>query len=79
MKADIGAMHDFENLYSYNPLNQLSQVVQQSQSSGNVVADKRVDFTYNAAGQFGSIQRYADTAERSSSPNRVTATTTSGG
>ena len=45
LKADIGETHDFENLYSYNPLNQLSQVVQQSQWSGNVVADKHARST----------------------------------
>ena len=39
----------------------MAQIEQQSQSSGNVVADKRVDFGYNSAGQFESIQRYADT------------------
>jgi hypothetical protein len=39
----------------------MTQVIQQGQSGGNAVAVKRVDLTYNAAGQFDVISRFQST------------------
>ena len=46
-------------------LNRLTQVIQQGQSGGNSVPTKRVDFGYNAAGQFTAIDRYISTTASS--------------
>jgi hypothetical protein len=46
-------------------LNCLTQVIQQGQSGGNSVPTKRVDFGYNAAGQFTAIDRYISTTASS--------------
>ncbi|MCC7084413.1 MAG: RHS repeat protein, partial [Pirellulales bacterium] len=53
----IGGMYDFSNNYSYDTLGRMKSVVQSSY--GGYVAQKHVDFTYNAAGQFDTITRYA--------------------
>ena len=59
---DGGGMDDdFENSYTYDNLYRLSRVDQQGVMGGNTVAEKRVDFAYNAAGQFTGIDRYKDT------------------
>ncbi len=44
------------NSYSYDGLNRLIQLTQ----SGNEVREKRVDFAYNAMGQYISLNRYSD-------------------
>ncbi len=46
------------NAYSFSSLNCLTQLTQM----GNNVRDKRVDFGYNAIGQFTAIDRYANLA-----------------
>jgi RHS repeat-associated protein len=61
ISATIGANADFKNTYAYDNLNRMTQVIQQSQSGGNAVAPKRIDFAYNAAGQFTQIDRYQST------------------
>jgi YD repeat-containing protein len=50
--------------YAYDAQNRLAQVKQSEAASGthNDVLDKRVDFTYNLAGQFDTINRYSDLA-----------------
>jgi YD repeat-containing protein len=53
---------DFQNAYSYDALNEMLEVAQSAQSGGNAVAYKRADFTYNAAGQLDTINRYAGTS-----------------
>ena len=53
---------DFLNHYAYDSLDRITQVTQQQQTGGNAVAAKRVDFTYNADGQYATINRYADLA-----------------
>ncbi|MCI0357229.1 MAG: HNH endonuclease [Planctomycetaceae bacterium] len=61
--ALIDGAADFKNNYVYDSLNRLTGLTQQSGGSGpgtNVVAEKRVDFSYNAASQFDKITRYAD-------------------
>ncbi len=46
------------NAYSFSSLNRLTQLTQM----GNNVRDKRVDFGYNAIGQFTAIDRYVNLA-----------------
>ncbi len=53
---------DFVNEYTYDNLNRMTQVTQAGVYGGNAVAEKRVDFSYNAAGQFTGIDRFADLA-----------------
>ena len=62
LKATIGTTSDFINTYTFDPLNRMTQMIQQAQTGGSAVLAKRVDFTYNAAGQFDTITRYNDTA-----------------
>jgi RHS repeat-associated protein len=61
LTAEIGGTADFKNDYTYDNLSRLTQIIQQDVSGGNVVADKRVDFAYNALGQYTSIARYQST------------------
>jgi RHS repeat-associated protein len=49
---------DFVNHYSYDGLNRLTQITQQGLGD-NAVAAKRVNFTYDLAGQVDTIQRYS--------------------
>ncbi|MBN2581160.1 MAG: hypothetical protein JXB10_19420, partial [Pirellulales bacterium] len=53
---------DFVNGYAYDAAGRMTQVTQQGQSGGTAVAEKHVDFTYNASGNFYMIRRYADLA-----------------
>ncbi|WP_186767835.1 choice-of-anchor D domain-containing protein [Blastopirellula retiformator] len=64
LTAEIDGTDDLENIYAYDYLNRMTQVTQGSQSGGNAVAEKRVDFTYDAEDkyQFTSITRFADLA-----------------
>jgi YD repeat-containing protein len=61
LSVEIDTTDDFLNSYSYDGLHRLTRVDQVGQSSGNEVAEKRVDFVYNAMGQFSQIARYKDT------------------
>jgi len=64
LAAEINGTDDLINTYSYDYLNRMTQVTQSGQTGGNSVAEKRVDFTYDAEdkGLFTGIHRYADTA-----------------
>jgi len=64
LAAEVDGTDDLINSYSYDYLNRMTQVTQAGQSGGNVVAEKRVDFTYDAQDkhQFTAINRYADLA-----------------
>ncbi|PQO43512.1 RHS repeat-associated core domain-containing protein [Blastopirellula marina] len=64
LTAEIDGTDDLENTYAYDYLNRMTQVTQAGQAGGNAVAEKRVDFTYDAEDkyQFTSITRYADLA-----------------
>lgn len=64
LAAEFDGTDDLINTYVYDYLNRMTQVTQGSQSGGNVIAEKRVDFAYDAEdkGQFTSITRYADLA-----------------
>ncbi len=61
LSAEIDSADDFFNSYSYDALNQLIRVDQVAVGLASV-AEKRVDFAYNAIGQFTSIARFNDTA-----------------
>jgi RHS repeat-associated protein len=65
LAATIGTTADFQNDYTFDALNRLTQITQQDVAGGNTVADKRVDLAYLADGQFDEINRYAslDTSE----------------
>ena len=60
LQATIGSTADFKNDYEYDNLSRLKKLTQQDVGGGNTVADKRVEFTYNLAGQFDTITRHAD-------------------
>ncbi|RCS44662.1 hypothetical protein DTL42_17215 [Bremerella cremea] len=64
LAAEIDGTDDLINNYAYDYLNRMTQVTQGSQAGGNVVAEKRASFSYDAEdkGQFTSISRYADLA-----------------
>ena len=65
LAAMIGTTADFVNNYQYafdpsnNLYGQMSQVTQSGVSGGDAVDPKRVDFTYDADGQFSTIDRCA--------------------
>jgi RHS repeat-associated protein len=52
----------YVNDYVFDQLGRMQSLQQQAGSSSVPVADKRVDFSYNAAGQFDRIARFADLA-----------------
>jgi hypothetical protein len=54
--ASVGGTADFLNSYSFDNLNRLTRV-DQTGNGGATVASKRVDFEYNALGQFTEITR----------------------
>jgi hypothetical protein len=60
--AEIGSTptHDFQNDYQYDQMGRLKLLTQRDQPSDtyNPVAEKRVDFTYNLASQFDTIDRF---------------------
>ena len=58
--ATVDGTADFSNAYAYDSFGRLTQVTQTSVQGGNAVSYKRIDFSYNAAGQFETIARYAD-------------------
>jgi RHS repeat-associated protein len=62
LAAEVDSTDDFLNTYTYDHLHRMTRVTQEGQSGGNTVAEKRVDFAYNAAGQFTAIDRYKDTS-----------------
>ncbi|MEW4454562.1 RHS repeat-associated core domain-containing protein [Bremerella sp. JC817] len=64
LAAEIDGTDDLINNYAYDYYNRMTQVTQSAQVGGNAVAEKRVDFAYDAEdeGLFTSIARYADLA-----------------
>ncbi|MFN9912381.1 MAG: hypothetical protein ACK53L_07345, partial [Pirellulaceae bacterium] len=52
---------DFRNIYSYDKLNRLTEVIQTNQVGGNQVLPKRVTMAYNALGQRTQIARFQST------------------
>ena len=55
----VFSISDAQNDYVYDNLNRLITITQQSQSGGAAVQEKRVDFTYDAAGQYKTITTYS--------------------
>ena len=51
---------DFQNSYLADGFGRIGTIEQTSAEGGDYVADKRVDLTYNAGGEFATINRYAD-------------------
>ena len=51
---------DFQNSYDTDAFGRIGTIKQTSAEGGDYVADKRVDLTYNADGEFATINRYAD-------------------
>ena len=62
LAADVGGTDDFVTDYVYDHLGRVDTIKQQDQAGGNSVADKYVDFLFDAASQFDEIDRYADLA-----------------
>jgi len=62
LAAAIAGTSDFKNTFSYDTLARVSSIVQQGQTGGNAVAEKRADFSYDDSGAFTQISRYADAA-----------------
>ncbi len=62
----IGSTADFKNTYSYNAINRLIDIVQQSQSGGNAVTAKHVKIGYNGNHQQALIERFQSTGTSSS-------------
>ena len=61
--ATVDGTADFKNTYTPDALGRLVRVEQSSQegvSPHNEVAEKRVDFTYNVAGEYTTVTRYKD-------------------
>lgn len=62
LSAIIDGTDDFHNDYLYDDLNRLVQILQRGEGGGNAVAEKRIDFAYDAANRWDTITRYADLA-----------------
>jgi RHS repeat-associated protein len=60
LKSLVGGTVDFWNEYFYDDLHRLTSVQQHGAAGGSTVADKRVDFAYNAASRWQTITRYED-------------------
>ena len=64
LKGSFGSQSDFKNSYSYDYLDRMTSMTQQSQGTGanfSVVAPKRVDFQYNKLSQYTQVDRYEST------------------
>ncbi|MBN2579528.1 MAG: autotransporter-associated beta strand repeat-containing protein [Pirellulales bacterium] len=59
LAAVLDTTDDFVNDYEYDNLGRMIWI-KQDDGGGNAVAEKRVDFTYDVAGQWDTITRYAD-------------------
>jgi RHS repeat-associated protein len=58
MAATIDGTADFVDDYTYDGLGRVISVSEHGVEGGNAVVEKRVDFTYNDAGQILTIDRY---------------------
>ena len=59
LAAQVNNTDDFLNGYSYDALGRTSRLDQQA-GGGHSVAEKRIEFAYQVAGGYCTIQRYAD-------------------
>ena len=60
LSSSVASTADFMDNFGFDALDRETQVKQQSQTGGNAVAPKLVNFTYNGDSQFVTIGRYAD-------------------
>jgi RHS repeat-associated protein len=58
LSATIDTTDDFLNTYTYDALNRVTRLDQDSQAGGNEVNEKRVDFSYNVGSQYTEIARF---------------------
>ena len=56
----IGGVDDAVTDYIYDGFGRLASIQQYGVTGGNAVAEKRIDYTYDDAGQWDTITRYAD-------------------
>jgi len=56
--------------YGYDAVGRLTRLVQAGLAGGHAVAEKRVEFAYNAASQFTQLTRYADAGRPGCLANR---------
>jgi RHS repeat-associated protein len=61
LRASGSGTLDFRNIYSYDKLNRLTEVIQTNQTGGNSVLPKRVTMAYNALGQRTQLARFQST------------------
>jgi YD repeat-containing protein len=61
LRASGSGTPDFRNIYRYDKLNRLTEVIQTNQVGGNQVLPKRVSMAYNALGQRTQIARFQST------------------
>jgi len=66
LAASVLGLAEFTNEYQYDLLGRMTRVTQQGTPGIGDVLPKRVDFSYNAIGQFTEIDRYSDLAGSSS-------------
>jgi len=62
LKTQINGTAEFVNQWTYDALGRVVRITQGPQPGGRAVAEKRVDFSYDAAGQLTALARYADLA-----------------
>jgi hypothetical protein len=60
LSSSVASTADFMDNFAFDALDRETQVTQQSQTGGNAVASKLVNFRYNGDSQFATIWRYAD-------------------
>jgi RHS repeat-associated protein len=58
LETTVDGVRDLTNSYQYDLLGRMTQVQQYGVAGGNAVSEKRVDFNYNALGQFTTIWRF---------------------
>jgi YD repeat-containing protein len=60
LKALVNGTADFWNEYLYDNLHRTTSIEQHGAAGGSTVAEKRIDFAYDAASQWDTITRYAN-------------------
>lgn len=60
LSATTGSTADFVNEYEYDQINRLTVLKQRGVSGGRAVADKRINFDYDLAGNVQGIDRFRD-------------------
>ncbi len=60
--AMLDSVADAVTNYAYDSLGRVTMIEQFGVQGGNAVAEKRIDFTYDAGSRYATITRYADLA-----------------